>query len=87
MLIAQRRQKIAVAVNVRMEPLELTDQRPLGFLILWIEGANLRMQQIAEEQRSLASTFLRRSACRIKSPPPLGLIAGHEGPTDLLCVG
>jgi hypothetical protein len=48
-LIAQRGQEIAVAVDVGMKPLKLTDQRPFGFFVFWIESANLGVQEIAEK--------------------------------------
>jgi hypothetical protein len=32
-----------------MKPLKLTDQRPFGFFVLWIERANLGVQEIAEK--------------------------------------
>ena len=95
MLIAQRRQKVAVAVDVGMKPLKLTDERPLGFFVFRIEGANLRMQQVAEEQRGFLRSFRNsprpvlgeRVRVRGEPPPPLGLLARYEGPTDLLGVG
>ena len=55
MLIAQRGQKVPVTVDIRMEPLKLTDQRSLGFFVLWIESPNLGMQQIAEKQTAFLS--------------------------------
>ena len=70
MLIAQRRQKVAIAVNVRMEPLELTDERSLGFLIFRIESADLRMQQVTEEERGFLCSF------RIPPAPSAGRGSG-----------
>ena len=94
-LIAQRRQKVPVTVDVGMKSLELTHQRTLGFFVFWIESANLGMQQIAEEQRGFLRSFRNsprpvlgeRARVRGEAPPPLSLFARDEGPTDLLGVG
>ncbi len=56
-LIAQVGQKIAVTGDIRIEPLKLADQRTFGFLVLRIELADFRVQQIAEIKRSRAGAI------------------------------
>jgi hypothetical protein len=50
MLVAQRVQKIAIAIDVRVKPLEFAHQRTLGFFVFRIKGEHLRVQQVAEEK-------------------------------------
>ena len=72
-LIAQVCQKIAIAVYVGLEPLQLADQRAFGFFVFRIEGADLLVQQIAEEGRWPGARDLlalpRRDQSRVASRP------------------
>ena len=66
-----------------------------GFFIFWFEGANLRVQQIAEKQRGFPCSFRNfprpvrgeRVRVRAKPTPPLSLFTRDKYPADLLGVG
>ncbi len=45
------------------------------------------VQQIAEEERRLVCPLFRCRSGRVKAAPPLGFIARHVSPADILRVG
>ena len=84
--VAQRLQQVPVAGDVRVKPLELPDQRPLGFAILRIERAYPRVQQVAEEERRRPRPLFLRRTLGVESAPSLRLSPRHIPPPDLLRV-
>ncbi len=75
-LVAQVGEEVAVAGDVRVEPLELAHQRALGFFVFRVEGAHLGVEQVAEVKRRRPRPVLGRGAVRIKPPPRLGFARG-----------
>ena len=84
--IAQVVEEFPVAVDVGVEMAQLPEEGPLRLGIAGVELPHLGIEQIVEEERSILGPLGGRHL-GIKSPSPLRLLSGHNGPADLLRIG
>lgn len=83
-LVSKVVQEIAVTVDIRMQALQLADQRSLGLFVFGIELQDFGMEQIAEKQRGRAGALLRGGRLGIEPAAALGFLPRHQCPADLL---
>ena len=68
-----------------MEMAELPEQGALRLGVARVEFPQLGVEQVVEEKRAVLGAVCWRDF-RIKAAPPLGFLAGHNCPTDDLCI-